>query len=248
MNVSRIAILGVALLAGGGAFFLMISNAPRQQAVQVVQPATEKTSRVLVAGRDFQRGERFTAEDTKWVDWPERALSPAYLTEAGGATQESLVGAVVRTSLVSGEPIIETKIVRVKAGGVMSAVLGPGMRAITQRVSPDTAAGGFILPGDFVDILHTDGRGETSLRTRTIFENVRVLAVNAIYTDTPETPNIEGVNVTLEFSPPDAEQFITARSGGTISLALRSVHEPEGEAATQSKRSTDVTIIRYGRS
>ncbi len=247
MNVPRMAILGVALLAGVGAFFLMMGNRPTQ-AVQVVAPVQEKTVRVLVADRDFQRGERLGIDDTKWVAWPEKALSPSFITEESGATQDDLAKAVARTLIVTGEPIIEQKIVRADSAGLMAAILTPGMLAITQRVSPETASGGFILPGDRVDILHTEGNRENSMKTRTIFEDVRVLAVNTLYTETPETPYIEGVNVTLEFTPEDAEAFVTARSSGTISLALRSVFQPEADVASKTKRSSDVTVIRYGRS
>jgi len=249
MNVTRIAVLGVAGVAGLAAFFLMMSNRPATQpTVQVVEPVKEKTVRVLVADRDFQRGERLGVQTTKWVSWPEKALSPAFLTEESGVKPEDIDAAVARTLIVAGEPIIEAKIVRAGSSGLMAAILAPGMRAITQRVSPETASGGFILPGDRVDVLHTDGTRENDARTRTIFENVRVLAVNTLYTESPETTVIEGVNVTLEFSPSDAESFVTARSSGTVSLALRSVFEPEGEVQKKSKRSNDVTVIRYGRS
>lgn len=248
MNVTRIAIVGVAAVAGIGAFFLVMTNRPQQSAVQVVAPISEKTVRVLVADRDFQRGERLGLETTKWITWPEKALSPQFITESSGANPADLEKAVARTLIVAGEPIIEAKIVRAGSAGLMAAILAPGMRAITQRVSPETASGGFILPGDRIDILHTAGARESDTRTRTIFENVRVLAVNTLYTESPETPVIEGVNVTLEFTPQDAETFVTARSAGTISLALRSVFQPEGEAASQTRRASDVTVIRYGRS
>lgn len=249
MNVTRIAILGVALVAGAGAFFLMMSSNAPKTPIQIVEPATEKTVRVLVADRDYQRGERLAAEGMKWVDWPEKSLSPSFIAETGGASADALAGAVARTLIVKGEPIIEAKIVRAGSAGLMSAILSPGARAITQRVSAETAAGGFILPGDRVDVLYTEsGRGEGKARTRTIFENVRVLAINQMYQETPEAANIEGVNVTLEFSPGDAEAFVTARSAGTISLALRSVFQPDGDIESQTKRQSDVTVIRYGRS
>ncbi|MEE2690500.1 MAG: Flp pilus assembly protein CpaB [Pseudomonadota bacterium] len=247
MNVTRIAVLGVAAVAGFGAFFLMMTNRPQQQAVQVVEPLKEKTVRVLVAAKDFQRGERLGADTTKWVAWPEKALSPSFITEESGAAANDLDQAVARTLIVSGEPVIEQKIVRAGATGLMAAILTPGMRAVTQRVSPETAAGGFILPGDRVDILHTNTGGEKAY-TKTIFENVRVLAIDAQYAEASESANVPGSTVTLEFSPEDAEAFVTARSYGNISLALRSVFQPDGDVASQTRKSSDVTVIRYGRS
>jgi pilus assembly protein CpaB len=246
MNVTRIAVLGVALLAGGVALFLMMGNRPSSP-VEIVQPIQEKTVRVLVADRDFQRGERLVVESVKWIDWPEKAISETFLTESSGQTPDSLKDAVARTLIVKGEPIMETKIVRAGSSGLMAAIITPGMRAVTQRVSPETASGGFILPGDRVDVLFTGGR-EGGARTRTIFENVRVLAVNSLYGETTEGAYVEGVNITLEFAPDEAESFITARSGGTVSLVLRSVFQPDEEVAKKTKKSSDVTVIRYGRS
>ena len=247
MNVTRIAVLGVALVAGVGAFFMMMSG-NKSQPVQIVQPEREKTVRILVADRDFQRGERLTADAVRWEEWPEKAMSEAYITEASGGDPAELEKAVARSSIVANEPIIEAKIVRAGSSGLMAAILTPGMRAITQRVSAETAAGGFILPGDRVDVLFTESDRRGMARTRTIFENVRVLAVDATYQENPEAANIASATVTLEFSPQDAESFVNARQGGEVSLALRSVFQPEGEVDSNTKKSSDVTVIRYGRS
>jgi pilus assembly protein CpaB len=246
MNVTRVVVLCVALVAGGIALFLMM-NDKNTATVQIVEPIKEKTVRVLVADKDFQRGDKLVVEGVKWVDWPEKALSETFLSEASGQTPESLQDAVARTLIVAGEPIIEAKIVRAGSAGLMAAIITPGMRAVTQRVSPETASGGFILPGDRIDVLFTGGR-EGGARTRTMFENVRVLAVNSLYSDTTEGGYVEGVNITLEFAPEDAESFITARSGGTVSLVLRSVFQPEEAVEQKARKSSDVTVIRYGRS
>ena len=250
MNVSRIAILAVALIAGAGAFFLMMSNRPKSQAVQVVAPATEKTTRVLVAARDLQRGDRFAAEDVKYVDWPERALAPAFLTEAAGATQESLVGAVARSAMVTGEPVTETKIVRAGSSGLMAAVLTPGMRAVSMRVAAETSVAGFVLPGDKVDVYYSETDDQGTNQTVVIFEDVRVLAINTVFSETPEAPVIEGINATVELSPGDALRFVNARSSkGQLSFALRSIFKADDEAAKKSDPDTStIEVIRYGRS
>ncbi|MFQ5562692.1 MAG: Flp pilus assembly protein CpaB [Parvularculaceae bacterium] len=248
MNVSRIAILGVALVAGVAAFFLMMNNSPQSGGIQIVEPIQEETIRVLVANKNFSRGERFTSEDVDWVSWPKKVVQESFLTEANPDAREKLAGAVARTLIVAGEPIIKAKIVRAGNASLMAAIITPGMRAVSMRVKPETATGGFILPGDHVDVLFTEGRAGASTRTRTLFEDVRVLAVNAVYTENPETANIEGVNVTLEFTPENAEAFMSARATGTLNLVLRSVFKPEGELPSNNKRSSDVTVIRYGRS
>lgn len=243
MNVSRLAILGVALVAGAAAFFLMMGNSSNGGPVQIVEPSKEETVRVLVATRDMNRGARLTLEDTNWVTWPKSAVQPSFITDATPEVREELVSAVARSLIVTGEPLINAKIVRAGQSGLMAAILAPGMRAVTMRVSPETSSGGFILPGDRVDILQS-GNG----RTKLLFEEVRILAVNTIYSENIEAPHIDGVNVTMEMSPRDAEAFTTARNSGSMSLVLRSIFKPEGEIVADDRRSSDVNVIRYGRS
>jgi pilus assembly protein CpaB len=250
MNKTRIVVLAVAAVAGAGAFYMMMTGQTPtpKQIVTVVEASKEKTVRILVADRDFQRGDRLGSQDVRWATWPEHAVSTAYITDRDGGELEQVAKAVARSLIVKGEPIIESKIVRAGNAGQMAAILTPGMRAVTMRVSPETASGGFILPGDRVDVLNTESAREATSRTRTIFENVRVLAVNAVYSETPEQAHMDGVNVTLELTPSDAESFVTARSTGMLSLTLRSVFQPDGELESQTRRSSDVTVIRYGRS
>jgi pilus assembly protein CpaB len=245
MNKTRIAVLAVALIAGIGAFVMMMGQKPEvQQIAPVVQ---EKTTRVLVADRDMQRGERLTADSVKWLDWPDKALSPAYITEATGGDPEQLAQSVARTAIVAGEPITEAKVVRAGSSGLLAAVLAPGMRAVAMRITPETAVAGFILPGDRVDVYYSEGEGSGGGTTKVLFEDVRVLAINTVYSENPETPVIEGATATVELAPEDAENFINARSArGQLSLALRSVFAPDEEVTT--RRSNNVTVIRYGRS
>ncbi len=247
MNVSRIAILGIALVAGAGAFMLMLSQNQDIAPVQIVEPVREETVRVLVSVRDIQRGERLSAEDTNWIVWPKKAVQPTFITDQTEGAREAVESAVVRSLIVTGEPIINAKLVRAGSSGLMAAILSPGMRAVTMRVSPETASGGFILPGDRVDIMATGGRGSTG-PARTIFEDVRVVAVDAFVAENSEAANVAGSTVTLELAPTDAETFISARDGGSLSLVLRSIFKPETELQATDRRSSNVSVIRYGRS
>ncbi len=248
MNASRIVILGVALVAGGAAFFLMIGNSPESSPVQIVEPVKEQTARVLVSKRDIQRGERLAPEDTNWISWPKNAVQPSFITDKNPENRDNVQNAVARSLIVAGEPIVEAKIVKAGAGGLMSALITPGMRAVTLRVSSETASGGFILPGDHVDIHYTDDTGGNKARIVKMNSDVRVLAVNNIYSENSGTPYIEGKNITLEMTPVDAEYFMVARnSKGTLQLTLRSMFKPEGEIEAKN-RTTGVTVIRYGRS
>jgi pilus assembly protein CpaB len=245
MNVTRLAILGVALLAGVGAFFLMMTGRQAPSA-EVVQTVEQKTVRVLVADKDLQRGQRLGADAVKWVDWPEKSLSEAYITEKTGGDPAELEKAVARFGLVKDEPILEAKIVRAGASGLLAAVLEPGMRAVTMRITPETGVSGFVLPGDRVDVYYSESTG-VKTQTQLLFDNVRVLAINTVYQENPEAPTVEGANATVELSPGDAEFFINTRSSrGQMSFALRSVFTPEDETTT--RRNQSIRVIRYGRS
>ncbi|MBI1391613.1 MAG: Flp pilus assembly protein CpaB [Alphaproteobacteria bacterium] len=246
MNAPRLIGLAVALIAGGIAFFVAM-NQSEDAPVEVIQRIEEKTVRVLVADAELHRGDRLNPDNLKWVEWPEKTLSPLYLKE-GSVSMEELTEAVARTLIVEGEPIIDGKIVRPGAGGMMSALLAPGMRAITTRVTAETASGGFILPGDRVDVYYTAPNEITNdTEFDLLLEDVKILAIDAYYSEDAETPHIAGATATLELSPDAAAYFITARnSRGQISLALRSAFEPK-EPITERKN-TNVDVIRYGRS
>lgn len=248
MNVSRIAILGIALVAGGGAFFLMLSQNKSISPIQIVEPVKEETVRVLVSNVDIQRGQRLTLEDTAWVAWPKKAVQPTFITDETSEAREELESAVARSLIVKGEPIINAKVVRAGSSSLMAAIIEPGMRAVTLRVSPETSSGGFILPGDKVDIMYTAGRSGKDGSARTMFEDVRVLAVNTQFSENTEGAHIDGVNVTVELSPLDSQAFVSARNSGDLSLVLRSIFQPENDLQASERRSSNVSVIRYGRS
>src|SRR6185295_5496604 len=103
---------------------------------------------------------------------------------------EGMVGAVSRFDLVEGEPVTATKLVHPGGAGFMAAMLNPGMRAASIEIAPETAAGGFILPNDRVDVIvtreieKTTGQGSNTIsnvRSDLILANVRVLAIDGIY-------------------------------------------------------------------
>ena len=249
MNPARLAILGVALLAGVAAFFLMLGNNPDPVApAPIVQPVKEETVRVLVATREMTRGQRLALEDTVWIDWPKKAVQPDFITDEIPEARDDLLEAVARTLVVNGEPIIAKKFVKAGSSGLMAAILAPGMRAVTLRVTPEYASGGFILPGDKVDIHYTEVGEDGGTKIFDIKDDVKVLAVDTIFSEDTETPHIEGKNITLEMSPEDAEYFIIARnSKGQMGLTLRSIFEPDAEVVVEERIQNEVIVIRYGR-
>jgi len=144
----------------------------------------------------------------------------------------ALTGAIVKEPIVANEPISDRKLVRAGQSGYMAVVLSPGMRALAVGVSVESGAGGFILPGDRVDILQTR-KAEGGSSTSTVMRNVRVLAIDQTTNAAPEAKAVVGAVATLEVSPDDAEHILLAKSQGDLALALRSyadIGEPTSRA------------------
>lgn len=248
-------------------------------ATTAATPAAAPTVKVLVAQHDLPVGTRLTAADMTWQDWPAANLNAAFVTDGGapqvaptgaagaakkaadaagamlgGAGVQAMVGAVVREPLLQGEPIIARKIVRAGEGNYLSVVLMPGMRAMAVPVSVDSAAGGFIMPGDRVDVLLSRDGGDKGLMTGTVLRNLRVLAIDQAAEPAKDAKTIVGAVATLEVAAGDAELLAAAQAeakkGGSLVLALRSYTDataPAGRAgAGPSGPGRVVRVIRAG--
>lgn len=177
----------------------------------------------------------------------------------GDAALQQFVGATVRETILQGEPVVARKIVKAGDSGYMAAYLEPGMRAMAISVSVESAAGGFILPGDRVDVLLTretklgdalaSGTERTQHTTSTVMQNVKVLAIDQTSAAAAEAQTVVGATATLELTPRDAEALALARSEGSLSLVLRSYADangPSGRAAPIAAQTAAVRVFRGG--
>ncbi len=221
---------------------------------------------VLAAKQDIAKGTRLTPNMLQWKKWPEEALEPNLIDiKDQPQALETYSNAVTIAKIYKGEPLMRQKVVQAGDRGLMAAQLKPGMRAISTRITADTAAGGFIQPGDRVDVVLTTllpQKRQAARATRnnyisnTIFENVPVLAIGQTSTPNPDgSAYVIGSTALLEMSPSDAETLIEAQSRGEISLILRglnrrSAHMVPSMATTRHQKSTgdlsSMTIIRNG--
>lgn len=247
-----------------GAFAPRKSEVAVSSTAGPARPQSAPMVKVLVAQRDLSVGTRLTTADMTWQDWPAANLNAAYVTDGaapqvqkagaagaarkaaetagslfGGGAVQSIVGAVVREPLLHGEPIVARKIVRAGEGNFLSVVLTPGMRAMAVPVSVDTAAGGFIMPGDRVDVLLSRDAGDKGLTTQTVLRNLRVLAIDQAAEAAKDAKTIVGAVATLEVAAGDAELLADAQAeakkGGTLVLALRAYTDagaPAGSGGT----------------
>jgi pilus assembly protein CpaB len=139
----------------------------------------------------------------------------------------------------------------------MAAILPKSMRAVAITIAPDTDAGGFILPEDYVDIVLTrhdraqeQANGVEALVSETLLENVRVLAVDQTAEEKGGQKVVLGKTATLEVTQPQAETLALARQQGTLSLALRSLIDSKPATPEPGPRrkqnGTTINLVRFG--
>jgi pilus assembly protein CpaB len=258
MSPARIIVLVVALIAGIGAAILAGgSREPAQQAAAPPPPQVS-TSDILVAAADIARGGVLGADTIRWQAWPSDSVGPQMITRSSDPEAiKDYTGAIARMSVGEGEPLRAERLIKGYGSGFMSALLSPGMRAVSTEVSEETGAGGFILPNDRVDVilsrkLPDTGAGER-YSSETILQNVRVLAIDQTVEDEKgEKVVVPKKTGTLELTPRQAETMALARQLGTISLALRPLSDagaangPDADLDPKPTGGDGITIVRFG--
>jgi pilus assembly protein CpaB len=258
MNIARIVVLLIALSAGGFAAYLASGSGSVTKTPQAAPVAQLQTVDVLVAKADIGLGQTLKPDDVQWQSWPAASASNAFIRrnqQPNAPTQ--VAGSIVRVPFIAGEPIREQKLVRGNGSGFMAAILPSGMRAVSTEISPETAAGGFILPNDRVDVILSrhqknpdHGSSSDIVTSEIILTNVRVLAIDQAPKEKDGQNSVIGRTVTLELKPEQAEALARARQSGTLSLALRSIADinmVESSADDQSQQHRDsIKVVRFG--
>ena len=254
MNTARIAVLAVALVAGGIAAYLASgaseAPAPAQPVAQI------QTVDILVAKTDIGLGQSVKPDDLQWQAWPAATASSSLINRSARADAfKEFTGSIARSPFVAGEPIREQKLVKADGSGFMAAILPQGYRAVSTEISPETGAGGFILPNDRVDVLLTkrdknpDGKGADGPVSEVILSNIRVLAIDQAPKEKDGASALVGRTVTLELKPEQTETLARSRLSGTLSLALRSIADikmDQKPPEPTDKRGESLNVIRYG--
>jgi len=170
------------------------------------------------------------------------------VASSSGSADNAIVGAVARRRILANEPISPDQLIQRGDHSIGSAVVSPGMRAVSVAISAQTASGGFIAPGDYVDVMLSishditvydetgkkapegtpallpDGDTLVKFSTETVMRNVKVLAIDqSLGRNAEEGPADVGKTATLEVSPHDAEKLLTATQLGSLTLVLRSM-------------------------
>jgi pilus assembly protein CpaB len=253
MNRARIVVLAIAGCAGLAALYLASGSddkpAPTAPVVQL------PTVDVLVAKSDIGLGQSVKPDDLQWQTWPSATASNSFIRRSDKPeAMKDVVGSIARAPFIAGEPIRDQKLVRAEGSGFMAAILPSGMRAVSTEISPETGAGGFILPNDRVDVVLTrrlknpDSNQPDVVTSEIILINVRVLAIDQAPKEKDGQNAVVGKTVTLELKPGQIATLTAGRQAGTLSLALRSIADVNMvEVRTDDQSAKQgVNVIRYG--
>jgi len=217
MNTNRLLIgLVVALVVA----FLLSSFVYKQfQKASIVKPTD--TQPLVVASVPLPLGARLDASNLKVIQWPANQQVAGMFSRV-----EECVNRAVITPLAANEPVLESKLAPKESGAGLAATIPEGMRAVSVAVNEVVGVAGFVTPGTMVDVLVTGralgggtaGQGDI---TRTILENIRVLAAGQkIEQDREGKPQTVAV-ITLLVTPDEATELTMGATDGKIQLALR---------------------------
>lgn len=242
MRASTIVMIGFAVVFGLLAVFIaqswLNSQADlRAKNMEQTKQPTVPSQTIVVAKQPLRFGTELSAAMLEEVAWPSAAL-PA----GAFAKMSELLGAgrrVVLAAIEPNEPVLALKITGPGQRATLSALVQPGMKAVTVRVNDVEGVGGFVLPGDRVDVVLTRQIEKGNATSEVVLQNTRVLAVDQTADERSAKTQV-AKSVTLEVDTVEAQKVWLAASVGSLSLLLRKAGE------TAEVRTRKVTLKDIG--
>jgi len=215
MNKRFLGVLIFAFVVASAASLLLyrVLNRPSPSKAAVA------TTQIVQAAHDLEMGSVIHDDDVKLADWSGNV--PAGAT----AHKEDVLKRGVLTPIYAREPIIESRLAPLGAGGGLAAMIPRGMRAVAVRVNEVVGVAGFVIPGMHVDVLisgtspYADQRLGT--QTRTMLQDIEVLSAGQDFKKDNEGKPLPVQVVNLLVNPEQAEQLSLASSQTQIQLVLR---------------------------
>jgi pilus assembly protein CpaB len=227
--------IGFAVVFGLLAVFIAqvwLNNQASMQARNAPKPTQVASQTVVVAKQPLRFGTELNASMLQEVPWPSDSLPAG----AFAKINEVMSGGrrVVLAAIEANEPVLALKITGAGQRATLSALVKPGMKAVTIRVNDVEGVGGFVLPGDHVDVVLTRQLEKGSATTQVVLQNTRVLAVDQTADDRAAKATV-AKSVTLEVDTVEAQKLWLASSVGSLSLLLRKAGET---AETKTRKVT----------
>lgn len=234
MRASTVVMIGFALVFGLIAMFVAqvwLNNQAEMRAKSL--EANKKqvaTQTIVVAKKPLRFGTELTASALKEIPWPGNALPSGAFSKISDVLQGGR--RIVLAAIEPNEPVLALKITGPGQRATLSALVGPGMRAVTIRVNDVEGVGGFVMPGDRVDVVLTRQMDKGSASSQVILQNARVLAVDQSADERAAKATV-AKSVTLEVNTEEAQKVWLASSVGNLSLLLRKAGETREQTTHQ---------------
>lgn len=240
MNPRALWMFGIALvfaaLAAYAAFNWLESQVPETVVVDDQQDLSLST--VVVATTPLVFGNTIRTEHLTVVDWPANILPSGSFRTVEEVLSDTEDRIALRPIEVN-EPILASKISGFGIRASLSAIITEEMRAATVRVNDVIGVGGFVVPGDHVDVVLTMGAEPQEMRSLIVLQNIKVLGIDQDANENRSAPAVARA-VTLEASTSDVQKLALASQLGTLSLALRSLTDVD-DYKTATIRARDIT-------
>ncbi len=214
MRTSTVIILAVAISMGGSAAYLTRIWL-KDQTSAAVQPA----GTIVVAAESLAYGTAMTPDNVVEIPWFSNTLP-----EGAFAVKDDLINGgrrVVLSPLKRGEPVLRSKITGPGQRASLASLLDDGKRAVTVSVDDVRGVAGFVLPGDFVDIVVIADDGSTKRQSYSdiLLEHIKVLAIDQVASEGEGQPTVAKA-VTVEVTKEQAQKILLATNIGKLSLIL----------------------------
>ncbi|MEA2978173.1 MAG: pilus assembly protein CpaB [Alphaproteobacteria bacterium] len=230
MRASTIVMTAFAVLFGLLAVFIAQSWLNNQAEMRMknleAQNKPTATRTIVVAAKPLRFGTELTAPLLREIPWSQDAVPTGAFT----SVSQLLTGGkrVVLSAIEQNEPVLALKVTGAGQRATLSSLVGDGMKAVTIRVNDVEGVGGFVLPGDRVDIVMTRQIDKTEASTEVVLQNARVLAIDQSADERSDKPTVAKA-VTLEVATAAAQRLWLASSVGSLSLLLRKAGETTAE-------------------
>ena len=178
MRMRSLMVMMVGMGLAGASVYASKELLQVQPATASINPNEPSLVSVVVAAQDIPFGTTIEGHKLTTIQWPAEAVPAgtfsdfSQLLPADGNDPRR-----AKRAMAQGELVLSNKVSAYGEKVTIVQTLGKNTRAMAIQVSAQTAVGGFVTPGDTVDIVLTQGGG-ASLRAVTILQNIRVIGVD----------------------------------------------------------------------
>ncbi len=181
--------------------------------------ATSDLVQVVAAATEIKDHEKITSNELKIISVPRDAVPAGAIKSTSDA-----IGRIAQSTIYSGDVITDSKLFADEKAAGFVGMIPPNCRAVTLAVNEVTGVGGFLKPGEYVDVTVVSNKSQSGTSGRLLMQDIKILAVNSNDKENAKKGTTQMSNITLAVEAKDVLPLITAAQSGVIYLSLRPMH------------------------